>query len=77
MESTYPTETAAKMFPLPKGGGPIEVRLGWNGLFFETGFHYRKAVAPLKLARHRSHHSASGEFPLPKGGGPIEVPRTF
>ena len=37
------------------------------------GFHYRKAVAPLKLQRVVIGADADLEFPLPKGGGPIEV----
>ena len=38
------------MFPLPKGGGPIEACVVLIPVAFAVGgFHYRKAVAPLKL----------------------------
>ena len=39
----------------------------------KSGFHYRKAVAPLKLANLELVLQELVGFPLPKGGGPIEA----
>ena len=63
----------ARLFPSPKGGGPIEA--GNNGVCTcaPHTFHRRKAVAPLKLLDDRGRRAAGKAFPSPKGGGPIEA----
>ena len=39
----------------------------------KSGFHYRKAVAPLKRVNPHVVRLFAVLFPLPKGGGPIEA----
>ena len=62
------------LFPLPKGGGPIEaLTTAYTPMASTRGFHYRKAVAPLKPLPGPAQGRPGGQFPLPKGGGPIEA----
>ena len=62
------------MFPLPKGGGPIEVPNARASPTSPVGFPLPKGGGPIEV--HSSEYAAALawlEFPLPKGGGPIEA----
>ena len=64
--------------PSPKGGGSIEVSpAGCSSRCCSTGYHRRKAVAPLKFVGSTEKVGVGVKLPSPKGGGSIEVLSTW
>ena len=65
-----------RTFPLPKGGGPIEAgRLAVVGGGCHGGFHYRKAVAPLKRCTQPRDRVVYARFHYRKAVAPLKLLR--